>query len=86
LGVVENMTGDVFGTGGGDRLAEELHVPLLGRVALDPALRAAGDAGEPLVAAHPRSETAQTIVAIAESIRRIEQPTGGIVKSLPLVG
>src|SRR5690348_11456382 len=86
LGVVENMTGEVFGAGGGDRLAEELRVPLLGRVRLDPSLRAAGDAGEPLVAAHPDSETARAIVAIAEAIRRVEQPTGGIVKSLPLVG
>ena len=36
VGVVENMTGDVFGTGGGDRLAAELGIPLLGRVSLDP--------------------------------------------------
>src|SRR6059036_1964477 len=38
-GVVENMSGDVFGTGGGDLLAAELGVPLLGRVLLDPAIR-----------------------------------------------
>jgi ATP-binding protein involved in chromosome partitioning len=49
LGVVENMSGDVFGSGGGDRLADELGVPLLGRIPLDPRLREAGDAGEPLV-------------------------------------
>ena len=36
VGVVENMTGDVFGSGGGERLAAELDVPLLGRVSLDP--------------------------------------------------
>src|SRR5918992_4139145 len=37
LGVVENMSGDAFGTGGGARLADELAVPLLGTVPLDPA-------------------------------------------------
>src|SRR5919109_565079 len=57
VGVIENMTGEVFGTGGGDRLAQELGVPLLGRVPLDPLLRECGDAGEPLVAAAPDSPT-----------------------------
>src|SRR5581483_3856822 len=55
LGVVENMTGEVFGSGGGEALAEELGVPLLGEVPLDPLLREQGDAGEPIVAAHPES-------------------------------
>jgi ATP-binding protein involved in chromosome partitioning len=83
LGVVENMSGDVFGTGGGDELAAELNVPMLGRVPLDPLLREQGDVGVPIVAAHPDSETAQAIVEIAEAIDA-RQP-GGIVKSLPLV-
>src|SRR5205814_8988941 len=38
IGVIENMTSEVFGSGGGERLAEQLGVPLLGQVALDPAL------------------------------------------------
>src|SRR5438105_907879 len=84
LGVVENMTGDVFGSGGGAALAAELDVPLLGQVPLDPLLREQGDAGEPLVAACPDSTTAQAIVAIAETIDRRREP-GSIVKSLPLV-
>jgi ATP-binding protein involved in chromosome partitioning len=83
LGVIENMAGEVFGTGGGDDLAAELDVPLLGRVRLDPLLREQGDAGEPIVAALPDSETARTIVEIADAIEA-KQP-GGIVKSLPLV-
>src|SRR5438876_1400394 len=45
LGVVENMSGDVFGSGGGEDLAGELGVPLLGSVPLDPVLREQGDAG-----------------------------------------
>jgi ATP-binding protein involved in chromosome partitioning len=85
LGVIENMTGEVFGTGGGESLAAQLDVPLLGQVRLDPLLREQGDLGEPIVASHPDSETAQTIVAIAESIIAAHREVGSIVKSLPLV-
>jgi ATP-binding protein involved in chromosome partitioning len=73
IGVIENMTSEVFGTGGGDRLAEQIGVPLLGRVPLDTRLRECGDEGEPLVLAEPESETAQTIVAIAEAIHAARQ-------------
>lgn len=45
LGVVENMRGDVFGQGGGERLAEEAGVPFLGAVPLDAMIRQQGDAG-----------------------------------------
>ncbi len=86
LGVVENMTGDVFGRGGGAALAADLDVPLLGVVPLDPLLREQGDLGEPIVSAHPESESAQAIVAIAEAIDAAKREAGGIVKSLPLVG
>ena len=57
IGVVENMGGmecphcgghvDVFGTGGGKRLAHDMHVPFLGEIPLDPRVREAGDAGTP---------------------------------------
>ena len=68
VGVVENMTSEVFGSGGGDLLAERLGVPLLGRVPLDARLRECGDAGEPLVSAEPESETARILVELAETI------------------
>ncbi|MES1248209.1 MAG: Mrp/NBP35 family ATP-binding protein, partial [Actinomycetota bacterium] len=61
LGVIENMSGEIFGSGGGELLAGELDVPLLGVVALDPLLREQGDLGEPIVASHPESDTAQAI-------------------------
>ena len=48
VGVIENMSGEVFGSGGGQQLAEELGVPLLGSIPLDPAIVTAGDAGIPL--------------------------------------
>ena len=73
LGVVENMTGDMFGSGGGAKLADELGVPLLGVVPLDAALRAAGDLGVPVVEADPESDSARAIAAIADSLAASRQ-------------
>ena len=68
LGVVENMSGDAFGRGGGQRLADELEVPLLATVPLDPALREAGDTGTPVVEGDPGAESSRAIVALAEAV------------------
>jgi ATP-binding protein involved in chromosome partitioning len=68
IGVIENMTSEVFGTGGGERLAEQIGVPLLGKVPLDVRLRECGDEGNPLVWAEPDSNTTRTIMSIAEAI------------------
>jgi len=87
LGVVENMRGDVFGSGGGELLADELGVPLLGAVPLDSALRECGDRGVPLLDAEPDSDAAQAIRAIADAIAATAREAGiGIVKPLPVVG
>jgi ATP-binding protein involved in chromosome partitioning len=86
LGVVENMSGEVFGSGGGEELAAALGVPLLGTVPLDPLLREQGDAGEPVVAARPDAESARAILSIADEVEALRQERGGIVKALPLVG
>jgi ATP-binding protein involved in chromosome partitioning len=86
LGVIENMSGDVFGSGGGEELAGDLDVPLLGTVPLDSALREQGDAGAPVVTAQPEASSAQAILAIAQEIEALRRERGGIVKSLPLVG
>jgi len=83
IGVVENMSGDVFGTGGGQRLADELGIPLLGRIPLDPIVRECGDAGEPLFAAAPDAGGAQELRRIAEVV--LEQRAGAIVKPLTVV-
>ncbi len=83
VGVIENMTSEVFGEGGGERLAGELGVPLLGSVPLDVRVRQAGDAGVPLVTRDPDSEPAQ---AIAELARVIDASrAGGFTRTLPLV-
>src|SRR5207253_2644319 len=68
IGVIENMTSEVFGTGGGERLAEQMGVPLLGKVPLDARLRECGDRGEPLVAVEPDSIAAQAVWEIADAI------------------
>jgi ATP-binding protein involved in chromosome partitioning len=83
VGVIENMTSDVFGSGGGERLANELGVPLLGTVPLDARVREASDAGEPLVTRDPDSEPAQAIFALTRAID--ESRAGGFTRTLPLV-
>jgi ATP-binding protein involved in chromosome partitioning len=86
LGVVENMSGETFGSGGGDRLAEQLGIPVLGRIPLDPRLRESGDAGDPLVESDPAAEPAQAIASLAEAIAATRREEGvGIVKALPVL-
>ncbi len=68
LGVVENMSGDFFGSGGGEALAEARGVPFLGTVPLDPDVRIGGDSGEPIVAAHPDSPAAVALTHIASEV------------------
>jgi ATP-binding protein involved in chromosome partitioning len=92
LGVVENMsfqvgTGDeLFGSGGGDALAEEVDAPLLGRIPFDPKLAAYADEGEPIVLAEPEAEVSQAILALAEAIATTKREQGvRIVKPLPLL-
>jgi ATP-binding protein involved in chromosome partitioning len=86
IGVVENMTSDVFGSGGGERLAVELGIPLLGAVPLDARLRESGDAGDPVVWAAPDSDAAVAIREVARAVADTRRERGvGIVKSLPLV-
>ena len=55
IGVVENMSGEFFGEGGGQRLAIANGVPFLGRVPLDAQIRVGGDSGEPIVIAAPNT-------------------------------
>jgi ATP-binding protein involved in chromosome partitioning len=77
LGVVENMSYlelpdgarlDVFGQGGGERLAADAGVPFLGTIPLDPNVRVGGDGGVPVVISHPDSAVAQSLSSIAEDL------------------
>lgn len=86
LGVVENMSSEVFGSGGGARLAESLGTALLGTVPLATELREAADNGEPLVWSDPDSPASRATLEIAEAIAASERESTGMTKSLPLVG
>jgi len=68
IGVIENMSGEFFGTGGGQRLAEKRGVPFLGSVPLDPKVREGGDAGTPVAATAPDSPAAQALRQIAQEV------------------
>jgi len=79
LGLVENMSYfvspsdnkryDIFGSGGGEREAKRLRVPLLGQIPIDIATREAGDRGMPIVAAARKSPVAAEFNKIARQIR-----------------
>ncbi len=81
LGIVENMSGfecpecghveNVFGAGGGARTAEELGLPLLGSVPLDPAIVTGGDSGAPVVLERPDSPSARAFTEIAEKVAEL---------------
>jgi ATP-binding protein involved in chromosome partitioning len=68
LGVVENMAGEVFGQGGGEKAAQEMQVPFLGRVPMDPVISRLGDAGRPPVTAEEAQTSAQAFRAIARAL------------------
>jgi ATP-binding protein involved in chromosome partitioning len=84
VGVIENMSYlpcphcgervDVFGTGGGEAVADTLtrvvgaRVPLLGQVPIDVRLREAGDNGVPLVLSDPDSPAARQLIAVADKL------------------
>ena len=80
LGVVENMsyfiapdTGtryDIFGEGGGERLAEQYGVPFLGAIPLGIEVREGGDKGVPVVVSQPDSPQAQAFRHVAEEVAR----------------
>jgi ATP-binding protein involved in chromosome partitioning len=93
LGVVENMSGfmtpdgqrfTIFGEGGGQLLADELDVPLLGKIPLQEALRVAADEGRPLVLDDPDAPASQAlyhtvrgiIAATPQELATMQAPSG----------
>lgn len=94
IGVIENMSefgcptcGEkiaLFGSGGGEETSRRLSalvgidVPLLGKIAFNPELRTGGDDGVPLVQAAPDSESAQSILAIAEILVKRSKSLVGV--------
>lgn len=95
LGVVENMSGfacphcgkttDVFSKDGGRLLAEELEVPFLGAVPLDPAVAESGDTGLPIVVARPESPAGRAYFDLARACAaQISKTNSGEGGTLPI--
>ena len=68
IGVIENMSGDFFGTGAGEQLAATHKTPYLGSVPLDANVRIGGDSGAPIVVAYPDSAAALALRQIARDV------------------
>jgi len=68
IGVVENMAGGVFGSGGGDEVARRLEVTVLARVPLSGAVAAGGDAGAPVVLGDPSDAAAVALQGLADAV------------------
>lgn len=68
IGVIENMSGPIFGTGAGKKLADDYNTEYLGSVPMDADIRVGGDSGEPIVVAHPDSDAAQALNAVASQV------------------
>ncbi len=93
-GIIENMswfTGDdgkqyeIFGAGGGQELADQLDVPLIGKVPLVGVLREGGDTGNPIVVADPDNEASLVFTEIARAIDEDLQPTKRFHPELKLI-
>ena len=84
LGIVENMSwfecphcgkpAALFGSGGGERLAREVELPLLAQIPLHPRVLEAADRGDPIVVAEPSSGAARALVGLAERVADAMQP------------
>jgi ATP-binding protein involved in chromosome partitioning len=83
IGIIENMSGmicphcgesiDLFGRGGGKKAAEDLGVPYLGSIPLDPAMVKAGDEGRPYVLRHADTPTWKAVDTVMENlVKRVE--------------
>ncbi len=77
LGVIENMSYlelpdgtrmDVFGSGGGQQLADEADVPFIGVIPMDASVREGGDSGKPVVISNPDSPVSKALKTIAEDV------------------
>ncbi|MGC9324806.1 MAG: iron-sulfur cluster carrier protein MrpORP [Desulfomonilia bacterium] len=90
IGVIENMSGfvcpkchevvDIFKTGGGKTMAEEMGVPFLGKIPIDPAVVQASDDGKPFMYTHSTSEAAKAFSGVVGAIMESEAQKASLVK------
>lgn len=82
LGVVENMSGfvcpccgertDIFKSGGGEKMAQEMDVPFLGRIPIDPHIVEASDSGKPYVYHYAKSPTAKSFEEVVKPLLELD--------------
>jgi ATP-binding protein involved in chromosome partitioning len=89
LGIIENMSYldlpdgtrmDIFGSGGGEQLAQATQTPFLGKIPIDQNVRIGGDSGKPIVVSHPDSPVAQAFIEISQKVAArvsVEALSGG---------
>jgi ATP-binding protein involved in chromosome partitioning len=95
LGLIENMSyfvcpgcareSDIFGRGGGERLAAEMSVPFLGGIPLYEPVRRGGDAGVPIVLGEPDAPPSRALVAAAERVAAQVSIASYSRRAIPLV-
>ncbi len=68
IGVIENMSGPMFGSGAGELLANRYNVDFLGSIPMEAEVRVGGDSGKPIVVTHPDSEAASSLNEIARKV------------------
>jgi ATP-binding protein involved in chromosome partitioning len=66
----------LFGSGGGQRLANELGLPLLAQIPLDPRVYQGGDTGRPIVSAEPDSDSARALVELSGRVVKLLSELG----------
>jgi ATP-binding protein involved in chromosome partitioning len=81
LGIIENMSGficqhcgketEIFGSGGGKRMADEMQVPYLGSIPLDPAIMSSGEEGVPVIAKDHKSGASKAYIELATMVKKI---------------
>jgi ATP-binding protein involved in chromosome partitioning len=94
IGLIENMSyfvcpgcgreSDIFGKGGGERLAEDMKVPFLGSIPLQEPVRSGGDTGVPIVHSDPDSAPGQAIIAAADRVAQQVSISAHTRKAIPL--
>jgi len=88
VGIIENMSTltcphcqkeiDVFKTGGGEKLAQELVLPYLGRIPLDAEITQRSDSGDPIVMANPNSAASKAFMQLADNCQKFLNPEESI--------
>ncbi|NPA74494.1 MAG: Mrp/NBP35 family ATP-binding protein [Euryarchaeota archaeon] len=71
VGIIENMAGEIFGTGGGKKAAEKYNVPFLGSIPMDANIVKCGDSGTPFVLEYKDSEAAKAFNEVVDNLQKV---------------